>query len=129
MPAAEALETFTHLVRFEEEAESLSDELGPDASARDGAELYLSRQGLSGDALRRARFLLRLILQQTDAIDWRKLNFDYTAHYDPVYTGVGQGNFPEGGYIGLITRDGRRHRRPPRPAGEADRAPTATGSR
>ncbi len=102
VPTPQALETFSHLVRFGEEAESLSDELGPDASARDGAELYLSRQGLSGDSLRRARFLLRLILQQTDAIDWRKLNFDYTAHYDPVYTGVGQGNFPEGGYAGLI---------------------------
>ncbi len=103
VPTPQAIETFTHLIRFGEETESLSDELGPDASARDGAELYLSRQGLTGDALRRARFLLRLILQQTDAIDWRKLNFDYTAHYDPVYTGVGQGNFPEGGYHRLIT--------------------------
>jgi monoamine oxidase len=62
----------------------------------------LDEQGLAGDARRRAEFLLRVVLQQTDAIDWRKLNFDYTANYDPVYTGVGEGNFPEGGYVGLI---------------------------
>jgi monoamine oxidase len=102
VPLPQAIETFSHLVRFEQDAPALSDELGPSASARDGAELYLARQGLSGDALRRARFLLQLILQQTDAIDWHKLSFEYIANYDPVYTGVGEGNFPTGGYAGLI---------------------------
>jgi monoamine oxidase len=102
VPTADALQTFAHLLNFEQEEPDLSAQLGPDASARDGAKLYLDEQGLAGDARRRAEFLLRVVLQQTDAIDWRKLNFDYTANYDPVYTGVGEGNFPEGGYVGLV---------------------------
>jgi monoamine oxidase len=102
VPTADALASFVHLVNFEEQEPDLSAELGPDASARDGAALYLDQQGLTGDARRRTEFLLRVVLQQTDAIDWRKLSFAYTANYDPVYTGVGEGNFPEGGYIGLI---------------------------
>jgi monoamine oxidase len=102
VPTADALQTFAQLLDFEQQEPDLSGRLGPDASARDGAELYLDDQGLSGDARRRAEFLLRVVLQQTDAIDWRKLSFPYTANYDPVYTGVGEGNFPKGGYIGLV---------------------------
>ncbi len=102
VPLPAKLETFAHLVQFEEEMEGLSDELGPRASARDGVRLYLDRHGLAGDARRYAEFLLRMVLQQSDAINWGRLSFDYTAHFDPVYTGVGQGNFPVGGYRLLI---------------------------
>jgi polyamine oxidase len=102
VPTADAVETFARLLDFEQQEPDLSAQLGPGASARDGAELYLDQQGLTGDPRRRAEFLLRVVLQQTDAIDWRKLNFDYTANYDPVYTGVGEGNFPAGGYRVLI---------------------------
>lgn len=98
----EVVEAYSHVVRFDEDASDISAQLGPGASARDGAQFYLEREGLTGDRRRRAEFLLRLVLQQTDAIDWRKLSLDYIANYDPVYTGVGQGNFPQGGYIGLI---------------------------
>jgi monoamine oxidase len=102
VPLPQKLETFTHLVAFEEDIGAINDELGPRASARDGIRYYLDREGLSGDARRRAEFLLRLVVQQTDALDWRKLSLDYMASYEPVYTGVGQGNFPVGGYSGLV---------------------------
>jgi monoamine oxidase len=96
------LAAFAHLVLFEEEAADISDSLGPDASARDGARAYLDNHGLAGAARRHAEFLIRLVLQESDAIDWGRLNFDYIAHYDPVYTGVGLGDFPTGGYTGLV---------------------------
>ena len=102
VPLPDKLAAFLHLVNFEEEAAGISDKLGPDASARDGARAYLDSQGLEGDARRRAEFLIRLVLQESDAIDWGRLKFDYVAHYDPVYTGVGLGDFPTGGYIGLV---------------------------
>lgn len=98
----EKLDAFSHIVAFEEEAPAISAELGAGASGRDGARAYLDDHGLTGDARRRAEFMIRIYMQQGDAIDWQRLNLHYFANYESPYTGVGQGNFPTGGYRGLV---------------------------
>lgn len=102
VPLPQEAETFSHVARFDEAVADINAELGPEASAHDGVVRYLDREGLTGDARRRAAWLLRLILQQTDAVDWRTLSLDYVANYDPQYIGLGQGNFPRGGYVRLV---------------------------
>jgi polyamine oxidase len=95
-------QAFGHTVTFGEQAPGLAEELGPDSSVREGAMLYLERQGLEGDARRRAEFALRLFAEQEDNTYWDRISLPYYANYSSPYDGVGQGDFPVGGYRGLV---------------------------
>ena len=100
---AEKVAAFAHAVNFgDNEASSISAELGPRASIYDGAQVYLDRQGLQGDARRHAEFVIHLIAESGDNLEWEKISLDYWANYESPYTGVGQGEFPVGGYRALI---------------------------
>ena len=99
----EKIAAFTHAVNFgDNEASSISAELGPGASVRDGAQVYLDRQGLDGAARRHAEFVIHLIAESGDNYEWERISLDYWANYESPYTGVGQGEFPVGGYGRLI---------------------------
>lgn len=99
---AEKADAFSHVVRFDEEADAINSELGPGASARDGVMRYLERAGLTGKRRRIAEYLLKFVLQSTDAHDWRGISLDYLANFEYIYTGIGQGEFPIGGYRRLV---------------------------
>ena len=95
----EKVAAFTHALNFgDNEASSISAELGPQASVFDGAQVYLDRQGLEGDARRHAEFVIQLIAESGDNYEWQRISLDYWANYESPYTGVGQGEFPVGGY-------------------------------
>ena len=99
----EKLAAFAHAVNFgDNEASGISAELGPEASVRDGAQVYLDRQGLQGDARRHAEFVIHLIAESGDNYEWERISLDYWANYESPYTGVGQGEFPVGGYRRLV---------------------------
>jgi monoamine oxidase len=99
----EKVAAFTHALNFgDNEAASISAELGPNASVFDGAQVYLDRRGLQGDARRHAEFVIQLIAESGDNYEWQRISLDYWANYESPYTGVGQGEFPVGGYRRLI---------------------------
>jgi monoamine oxidase len=99
----EKLAAFAHAVNFgDSEAAGISAELGSGASVYDGAQVYLDRQGLEGDARRHAEFVIQLISESGDNYEWERISLDYWANYESPYTGVGQGVFPVGGYGRLI---------------------------
>jgi polyamine oxidase len=99
----EKLAAFAHAVNFgDNEASSISDELGPKASVFDGTQVYLDRQGLQGNARRYAEFVIQLISESGDNYEWQRISLDYWANYEDPYSGVGQGEFPQGGYRRLI---------------------------
>lgn len=102
VPLPQVVEAFGHTVTFGEQAPGIAEELGPDSSVREGAELYLRRQGLEGAARRRAEFALRLFAEQEENTYWDRISLPYYANYTSPYDGVGQGDFPVGGYRGLI---------------------------
>ena len=114
----EKLAAFAHAVNFgDSEASSISAELGPGASVYDGAQVYLDRQGLQGDARRQAEFVIHLIVESGDNYEWERISLDYWANFESPYTGVGQGEFPVGGYRRLIEAmagDTQRAPAPPR---------------
>jgi monoamine oxidase len=99
----EKLAAFAHAVNFgDSEASAISAELGPGASVYDGAQVYLDRNGVQGDARRHAAFVIQLISESGDNYEWERISLDYWANYESPYTGVGQGEFPTGGYRRLI---------------------------
>ena len=99
----EKVAAFAHAVNFgDNEASSISEELGPTASVFDGAQVYLDRQGLEGDARRHAEFVIQLISESGDNYEWQRISLDYWANYEDPYSGVGQGEFPVGGYRRLV---------------------------
>jgi polyamine oxidase len=113
----EKVAAFAHAVNFgDNQASSISAELGPKASVFDGAQVYLDRQDLQGNGRRYAEFVIQLIAESGDNYEWQRISLDYWANYDDPYEGVGQGEFPVGGYRRLIqsmagdTRVRLRHR-------------------
>jgi monoamine oxidase len=99
----EKVAAFAHALNFgDSEAASISAELGPRASVYDGAQVYLDRQGLQGDARRHAEFVIQLIAESGDNYEWERISLDYWANYESPYTGIGQGEFPVGGYRRLV---------------------------
>jgi polyamine oxidase len=99
----EKIAAFAHAVNFgDNEASSISAELGSQASVFDGAQVYLDRQGLEGDARRHAEFVIQLISESGDNYEWQRISLDYWANYESAYSGVGQGEFPVGGYQRLV---------------------------
>ncbi len=79
------------------EAAGIAAELGPTASIFDGAQRYLDRHGLVGDARRHAAFVIRSLSELSENFPWTKLSLDGAVHRDLLYTG-GLGVFPVGGY-------------------------------
>lgn len=67
---------------------------------RDGAQVYLDRWGLSGDGRRQAEFLFRMLSEFPQGTDWARLSlYDWSwANQESSYLGVGEGDFPQGGY-------------------------------
>ena len=99
----EKVAAFAHALNFgDNEASSISAELGPKASIFDGAQVYLDRQGLEGAARRHAEFVIQLIAESGDNYEWQRISLDYWANYESDYSGVGQGEFPVGGYRRLV---------------------------
>jgi monoamine oxidase len=95
---------FTHALNFgENDSATIADELGPTASVRDGAQVYLDKNGLQGDRRRETEHLIRLISELSDAYDWTRLSLkDWAwANSESSYLGIGEGDMPKGGYRGV----------------------------
>jgi monoamine oxidase len=92
-----------HALRFEElDAGAISDTLGPGASTKDGILYYANQKRLTGNLRRRAEYFMRLLTELPDATDWDKDSLQAWVDYSSPYVGVGQGNFPRGGYVRLV---------------------------
>ena len=98
----EVIGAFVHELGFEDAEADYAQRLGPDASVRDAALAYLDEQKLHGDERRRAEFAIRLFSEQEENMYWNRISLPYLASYSAPYDGVGQGNFPTGGYRKLI---------------------------
>ena len=96
---------FFHALNFAaNDSAAIADELGPGASVFDGAQVYLDRNGQSGDQRRQAEFLMRLVSEMSYGYDWTQLDLHEWAwpNHEDDYIGVGEGDMPKGGYRGLI---------------------------
>jgi polyamine oxidase len=82
------------------EAAGIAGELGAAASFYDGAQAYLDRHGLAGDARRQAEFVIRILSELSENYPWTKLSLDQAVHRDLLYAG-GLGVWPVGGYARL----------------------------
>ena len=102
VPPPDVIAAFLHAVTFDEQVGDYAKRLGPGASVRDAAFTYLDDNGLQGVARRRAQFAIRLFSEQEENMYWNRISLDYLADYSSPYDGVGQGNFPAGGYHGLV---------------------------
>lgn len=80
------------------EASLLSQELGPDASVRDGAELWMDRNLYSGDRRRWMEFNIRLLSELAQTESWERLSLHESVNRDLEYSGTGLGEWPVGGY-------------------------------
>ena len=78
------------------------EELGEGASVYDGAQLFLDRYGVHGDARRQAEYAIRLFADLAETVSWRELSLHQSATRDLEYTGTGLGDWPIGGYVRLI---------------------------
>ena len=102
--AVEKTAALGHGVYFQGfEAAGLASQLGPGASVRDGAQVYLDGKGLTGDARRQAEYTIRSLSEFVGNHEWERLSLYHWAHWDSPYTGVGQGEFPSGGYQRLLS--------------------------
>src|SRR5256714_3530636 len=84
---------------------SLAAAVVPRASVRDGAQVYMDRQGLQGPARRHTEFVIRLLSEFVYGTDWAQMSLQYWsyANSESKYLGTGEGEFPEGGYTRLYT--------------------------
>lgn len=99
----DTLKAVVHAVRFGDiDASRISSQLGPNATTKDGILRYVEQRGLSGDPARFAEFFLRLIVELPDATDWDLDSLEYWANYESPYFGLGEGDFPVGGYTQLV---------------------------
>src|SRR5262245_56890214 len=95
---AEKTAALVHGVTFSfVEAAGIAAELGATASWYDGAQVYLDRHGLDGDARRQAEFVIQSLSELSENFPWTKLSLDQAVHRDLLYSG-GLGVFPVGGY-------------------------------
>ena len=79
------------------EAAGIAAELGASASIYEGAQVYLDRHGLDGDARRQAEFVIQSLSELSENYPWTKLSLDQAVHRNLLYTG-GLGVWPVGGY-------------------------------
>ncbi len=93
---------FGNELDFENRLGDYAKRLGPDASIRDAALAYLDDHHLQGVERRRAEFAIRLFAEQEENMYWNRISLPYLADYAAPYDGVGQGNFPTGGYRKLV---------------------------
>src|SRR3954464_1171740 len=104
LTVVEKFQALGYAFRFAEvDSASLADELGPRASVRDGAQVYLQREGLQGVVRRNTEFLIRLLSEFVYGTDWAQMSLRYWsyANSESKYLGTGEGEFPEGGYTRL----------------------------
>ncbi len=102
VPVTEVVGAFVQAVRFDDATADYAKQLGPDASIRDAALRFLDDQNLRGARRRRAEFAIRLFAEQEENMYWNRISLPYVASYEAPYDGVGQGNFPTGGYRKLV---------------------------
>src|SRR3954454_2619290 len=83
---------------------TLADELGARASVRDGAQAYLDGLGLQDPVRRETEIVIRLLSEFVYGTDWAELSLRYWAYAnsESSYLGLGEGDFPDGGYTRLI---------------------------
>lgn len=81
-------------------AVAIAAELGRGASVYDGAQLYLDRQGLVGDARRQAEFAIRILSELPENYPWTRMSLHDVVTRDLGYGG-GLGVWPVGGYASL----------------------------
>ncbi|HYH62231.1 MAG TPA: FAD-dependent oxidoreductase, partial [Solirubrobacterales bacterium] len=112
--ATERLIPIGHFVNFAQfESASLAEE-HPGISVQEGWELYAGGQSMSEDDLRRASFMARGFSEMVYGKPWDKLSlggWSWGAG-ESDYVGVGEGNFPVGGYrelYGAMARGGEQH--------------------
>lgn len=95
---AEKLSALVHGASFMfVEAAGIAAELGATASIYDGAQRYLDRHGVAGDARRHAEFVIRSLSELSENFPWTKLSLHHAVQRDLLYSG-GLGVFPVGGY-------------------------------
>ena len=82
------------------ESATIADHLGPNASVRAGAQVYLDRYWLGGSLRRQTEFWIRTLSEFPQGTDWDRLALHDWAgpNQESTYQGVGEGDFPEGGY-------------------------------
>lgn len=96
------LRAASHAELFDEESGTIAAKLGRNASIKDGIEYYADEHNLRGDARRRGIFFMRVVAELTDATDWDKDSLWWWANAGSAYYGVGQGDFPRGGYRRIV---------------------------
>jgi len=79
------------------EAAVIARELGQRASVYEGAQAYLDRQALAGDARRQAEFAIRVLSELPESYPWARMSLHDVVRRDLLYTG-GLGVWPVGGY-------------------------------
>ena len=89
--------------KFNNQEAALLAALGPQSSLKEGVELFLDRNQPDGEARRRAEFTIRLLTETFESGPWQDISFEYEVN-SPVdlYQGSDVGDFPVGGYHGLI---------------------------
>jgi monoamine oxidase len=101
----EILHAFAGYEGFEETASTWLNQVGPDASMKDGIEAYYAIAGnaMLPDQRRRAEHVTRYIHETFDAADWDAVSFYYDVN-SPIdsYGGSEFGDFPDGGYTQLV---------------------------
>ncbi len=102
LDAAEIEKSFLTVVDdFAEAAPSLRDRLGPDASARDGIEAFITDRGFADPVARRVRQGL-LAEIEADAGDFANKQSLRWLEDDPEFGGESLGDLPRGGYRSVV---------------------------
>jgi len=101
----EVLEAFAAYPGFDETANVWLQQVGPQASVKDGIEAYMAVAGLAmlPDQRARAQHVVRYVHETFDAADWGDISLEYLVN-SPIdsYGGSEFGDFPVGGYTRLV---------------------------
>lgn len=96
---------FASYAGFEETSQAWLQQLGPDASVKDGIEAYMKLAGAAMLPEQRARALhvTRYVHETFEAADWADISLNYLVNSPAVaYGGSEFGDFPVGGYARLV---------------------------
>jgi polyamine oxidase len=106
-----------HFLNFAENASAeIAQKAGPGLSVRDGWHLYADGKGLSPSEMRRATFMARGFSEMVYGKRWEEMSLAGWSwgNAESTYFGIGEGNFPRGGYrtlYGAMARGGEERLR------------------
>lgn len=96
---------FATYAGFEQSASLWLQQLGPEASVKQGIEAYMNVVGAAMPATQRAQGLhvTRYVHETFEAADWNDISLNYLVNSPAIsYGGSEFGDFPDGGYIRLV---------------------------